>query len=175
MANRSRLPWQLKIAAKVVLSRVPLSPKLLSRAGLFQVGGMRRPDYALGVFRRHFDKAVFARKDLPFVTLELGPGFSVFSGVIARAYGASATYAVDASPLASTDVQLYRDLANLLRNEGLNPPSLDDCNSLDEILKKCGAVYLSNGVESLKSIPTASVDFAWSHSVLQHVRRKDFA
>jgi SAM-dependent methyltransferase len=175
MTNRARLPWQLKIAAKVVLSRVPLSPKLLSRTGLFQVGGMRRPEYAVGVFRRHFENAVFARKDVPFVTLELGPGFSVFSAVIARAFGASATYAVDASPLATTEVQLYRDLANYLRDTGLNPPSLDDCNSLDDVLKKCGAVYLSNGVESLKSIPTASVDFIWSHSVLQHVRRKDFA
>jgi SAM-dependent methyltransferase len=175
MGNHSRVPWQLKIAAKVVLSRVPFSPKLLSRMGLFQVGGMRHPDYALRVFRRHFDKAVFARKDLPFVALELGPGFSVFSAVIARVFGASATYAVDASPLATQDVQLYRNLANLLRNNGLNPPSLDDCNTFDEVLKKCGGVYLTQGVESLKTVPTASVDFVWSHSVLQHVRRKDFA
>src|ERR1700743_3664541 len=75
MGNHSRVPWQLKIAAKVILARVPISPKLPSRAGLFQVGGMRHPQYAVGVFRRHFEKAVFARKDQPFVTLELGPGF----------------------------------------------------------------------------------------------------
>lgn len=175
MGNHSRVPWQLKIAAKVVLSRVPLSPKLLSRAGVFQVGGMRHPKYAIGVFRRHFENAVFARKDLPFVVLELGPGFSVFSAVIARAFGASASYAVDASPLASSDVQLYRELAGYMRDNGLNPPSLDDCNTVDEVLKKCGGVYLSNGVESLKTIPTASVDFIFSHTVLQHVRRKDFA
>ena len=54
-----------KLAAKVIIFRVPLSPRLLSRAGLFQVGGMRRPEYAVGVFHHHFEKAVFARKDLP--------------------------------------------------------------------------------------------------------------
>jgi SAM-dependent methyltransferase len=174
MGNHSHVPWQLKIAAKVILSRVPLSPDVRRRMGLFQVGAMQRPDYALRVFRRHFDKAVFARKEQPFVTLELGPGFSVFSAVVARSLGASATYAVDVSPLATTDVQLYRDLVNLLRNNGLNPPSLDDCHTLDDILQKSGGVYLTQGVESLKTIPTASVDFVWSHSVLQHVRRKDF-
>ena len=174
MGNHSRVPWQLKIAAKVILARVPLSPKLLSRAGLFQVGGMRHPKYAVGVFRRHFEKAVFARKDLPFVTLELGPGFSAFSPVIARAFGASASYAVDASPLAGTDVQLYRDLASYMRENGLNPPSLENCNTLDEVLKECNGAYLTQGVDSLKAIPTSSVDFVWSHSVLQHVRRKDF-
>ena len=173
--DKRSLPWQLKIAAKVILSRVPLSPKLLSRAGVFQVGGMRRPEYAVNVFRRHFKNAVFARKDQPFVVLELGPGFSVFSAVIARAFGASASYAVDSSPLASTDVQLYRELATYLHDNGFNPPSLENSNSLDEILKACGGTYLSNGVESLKTIPTASVDFVFSHTVLQHVRRKDFA
>jgi SAM-dependent methyltransferase len=175
MGNHSRVPWQLKIAAKVILSRVPLSPKLLSRAGVFQVGGMRRPEYAVNVFRRHFTNAVFARKDLPFVVLELGPGFSVFSAVIARAFGASASYAVDASPLSATDVHYYRELATYLSENGFHPPSLESCNTLDEVLKECSGTYLTQGVDSLKTIPTASVDFIFSHTVLQHVRRKDFA
>ncbi len=174
MGNHSRVPWQLKIAAKVVLARVPISPKLLSRAGIFQVGGMRKPEYAAGVFRRHFERAVFARKDQPFVTLELGPGFTVFSAVIARAFGASATYAVDASPLATTDVQLYRDFASYMRENNLNPPPIENCTSVDEVLQKCDGTYLTQGLQSLKTIPTASVDFVFSHSVLQHVRRKDF-
>ena len=174
MGNHSRVPWQLKIAAKVVLARVPISPKLLSRAGIFQVGGMRKPEYAVGVFRRHFERAVFARKDQPFVMLELGPGFTVFSAVIARAFSASATYAVDASPLATTDVQLYRDLASYMRENNLNPPPIENCTSVDEVLQKCDGTYLTQGLQSLKTIPTATVDLVFSHSVLQHVRRKDF-
>src|ERR1700722_11796043 len=90
-----QVPWQFKIAAKLILSRVPISQTLFHRVGLFNLGGMSRPEYATGVFRRHFDKAKFARKDEPFVTLELGPGDSLFSIVIARAFGASTAYAVD--------------------------------------------------------------------------------
>ena len=175
MDHRSQFPWQLKIAAKVVLSRVPISYRLKKRAGLFNVGSMDRPKYAVGVFQRHFKNAVFARKNQPFVTLELGPGFSASSAVIARAFGASATYAVDSSPLATQDVYAYRDVANYLRDNGFHPPSLERCNTLAEVLRECGGSYFTRGVESLKAIPTASVDFVWSHSVLQHVRRKDFA
>ncbi len=175
MRHSAQFPWQLKIAAKVVLSRVPISYRLKKRVGLFNVGGMDQPKYAVGVFQRHFKNAVFARKRQPFVTLELGPGFSVSSAVIAHAHGASATYAVDSSPLATSDVQSYRNLAHYMRNNGFHPPPLEDCHSLDEVLRECGGTYLTRGVESLKTIPTGSVDFVWSHSVLQHVRRKDFA
>lgn len=173
--HSEQVPWQLKIAAKVILSRVPISHRLLSRAGIFNVGGMDKPKYAVGVFNRHFQNAVFARKDQPFVTLELGPGHSVFSAVIARTFGASASYAVDASPLAIADMEHYHQLESYLRESGLNPPSLAKCTDLQCVLDACNAQYMTNGVESLKRIPTASVDFIWSHTVLQHVRRKDFA
>ena len=91
--HHQQVPWQLKIAAKVVLSRVPLSHRLLNKVGVFNLGGMLRPDYAVGVFRRHFDKAEFARKNGAFVALELGPGDSLASVVIARAFGAFVTLA----------------------------------------------------------------------------------
>ena len=45
---------------------------------------------------------------------------------------------------------------------------------MSEILTVCNGRYLFNGVVSLRNIPTGSVDFIFSHSVLQHVRRKDF-
>lgn len=174
MEERWQFPWQLKIAAKIVLSRIPISRRLMKRAGLFHVGSMDRPKYAVGVFERHLKNADFACKGRPFVSLELGPGFSVSSAVIARAFGASASYAVDSSPLATPEVQTYRQLASYLRENGSHPPSLENCNNLDEVLKECGATYLTQGLESLKTIPSASVDFAWSHAVLQHVRRRDF-
>lgn len=174
MEHSEQVPWQLKIAAKVILSRIPISHRLLNKAGIFNVGGMDNPKYAVGVFLRHFQNAVFARKDQPFVALELGPGHSVSSVIIARIFGASSAYAVDVTPLAAADVEHYRQLETYLRENGYNPPSLDGCSDLDSVMKACNGQYLFNGVESLKSIPTASVDFIFSHTVLQHVRRKDF-
>jgi hypothetical protein len=169
-----QVPWQFKIAAKLILSRVPISQKLFHRAGLFNLGGMSRPEYAVGVFRRHFDKATFARKDEPFVTLELGPGDSLFSIVIARAFGASKAYAVDEGSVASAGISDYRHLLAYLGKFGLHVPSLVQCSTAEGIVKACGGAYLTHGLKSFRQIPTASVDFVFSHTVLQHVRRRDF-
>jgi hypothetical protein len=174
MEHHQHVPWQLKIAAKVILSRVPLSPRLLNKAGVFRTNAMQDPGYAVGVFRRHFQNALFTRKDQPFVVLELGPGTYASSVVIARAFGASSAYAVDVTPFATNDISQYHLLEQYLRKMGLGPPSLANCSNLDDVMRACNGQYLSNGLESLKRIPTASVDFMFSHTVLQHIRRKDF-
>ena len=96
MEHHQQVPWQLKLAAKVILSRVPVSHRFLSHAGIFNLGGMENPKYAVEVFRRHFQNAVFGRKDQSFVVLELGPGDSVSSAVIA-----SAPNAFDNDPMVS--------------------------------------------------------------------------
>ena len=174
MEHHQHLPWQLRIAAKVILSHVPISHRLLNKAGIFTTNEMENPGYAVEVFRRHFENAEFARKRQPFIALELGPGQSISSVVIARAFGACAAYAVDISPFAVNDIDHYRLLEFRLREIGLNPPSLAECFDLIGVLKACNGQYLSNGLDSLKGIPTGSVDFIFSHTVLQHVRRKDF-
>jgi hypothetical protein len=144
-----------------------------SALNIFNPGEMQYPNYAVGVFRRHFQNAVFARKNQPFVALELGPGNSVSSVVVARAFGASAAYAVDIEDLVLNDVEHYHLLEGYLRDSGFNPPSLAGCANLNEVLKACNGQYLCHGIESLRAIPTASVDFIFSHTVLQHVRRKE--
>jgi SAM-dependent methyltransferase len=174
MDHHQHVPWQLKIAAKVILSRVPVSQRILSKAGVFRTNAMENPRYAIGVFRRHFQNAVFSRKDKPFVALELGPGTCASSVVIARALGASECYAVDVTHFALNEIEPYQALENCLRQEGLEPPSLATCSNLNEVMRACNGHYLSNGLESLKNIPTSSVDFIFSHTVLQHIRRKDF-
>ena len=174
MAHHQHVPWQLKIAAKVILSRVPVSQRLLSKAGVFRTNAMENPRYAIGVFRRHFQHAVFARKDKSFVALELGPGTSAASVVISHALGASESYAVDVTHFALNDIEHYQMLESYLRQEGLNPPSLMECSNLNDVMRTCNGHYLSDGLASLKTIPTASVDFIFSHTVLQHIRRKDF-
>src|ERR1700733_1910224 len=118
MEHHQHVPWQLKIAAKVILSRVPVSHRLLNRAGIFKTNEMENAGYAIGVFHRHFQNALFARKDKPFVALELGPGQSVSSMLIARAYGACATYEVDITRFVTNNIEQYRVLENCLREKG---------------------------------------------------------
>jgi ubiquinone/menaquinone biosynthesis C-methylase UbiE len=43
------------------------------------------------------------------------------------------------------------------------------------MLEDCHAEYLTNGLESIRSIPSAMVDFVFSQAVLEHVRRDEFA
>src|SRR6266849_2357448 len=174
MIVKQRIPWQLKIALKLVLSRVPLNYHLWKKAGLFELGAMERPEYALSVFRRHFEAATFARKTGEFTALEVGPGDSLCSALIAHTFGASRTYLVDMGAFASTDLAPYRRLASHLCELGLQPPNLENCSSLEQVMAACSAEYLTEGLASFRKIPPASVDFIWSHAVLGHVRRNDF-
>jgi len=168
------IPWQLKVAAKLLLSRIPLGYDAWKRVGLFKLGGMERPEYALKVFRRHFDPANFARKRGDFVGLELGPGDSLFSALIAHSYGASRTYLVDVGPYTCCDLAIYRQMECHLRELGLHPPSLANCATVNDVLAACSGEYLTEGLASLRRVPSGSVDFVWSHVVLQHIRRDEF-
>jgi len=76
--------------------------------------------------------------------LELGPGYSLLTAQNALEAGAAAVWLVDASPLA-------------------------DSSKIPN-----GAKYLTNGLQSLRKLPTSSVDFIFSHAVLEHVRRSEF-
>ena len=167
------IPWQLKFAAKLVLSRLPFGYHLWKRAGIFDLGGMCRPQYALDAFRRHFIPARFVRKHQNFTVLELGPGDSLFTGLIARTFDAAHTYLVDVGPFASTEPEQFRQAASFLRELGLHPPDLSGCSTFSDIAVACGFEYLTDGQVSLRSIPSASVDFVWSHATLAHIHRDD--
>jgi SAM-dependent methyltransferase len=174
MRHMQSVPWQLKIAAKIVLARLPLSYHSWEKIGLFKQGGMERPEYALRIFRRHFDAAGLAGKADGFVGLELGPGDSLCSALIAKTFGGSRTFLVDVEPCASIDLGVYRRMEAHLRELGMYPPSLDRCRTMDDVAEACGAEYMTEGLDSLRKIPSASVDFVWSNAVLPYVRRNQF-
>jgi SAM-dependent methyltransferase len=174
MRHMQSVPWQLKIAAKIVLARLPLPYHFWEKIGLFKQGGMDRPEYALRIFRRHFDAASLTGKADGFVGLELGPGDSLDSALIAKTFGASKTFLVDVESCASTDLGVYRRMESHLRLLGMYPPNLDHCRTIDDVAESCGAEYLTEGLTSLRKIPSASVDFVWSNAVLPYVRRNQF-
>jgi SAM-dependent methyltransferase len=174
MRHMQSVPWQLKIAAKIVLARLPLSYHFWGKIGLFKQGGMERPEYALRIFRRHFDAAGLAGKADEFVGLELGPGDSLCSALIAKTFGGSRTFLVDVEPCASIDLGVYRRMEAHLRQLGVCPPSLGRCRTMDDVAEACGAEYMTEGLDSLRKIPSASVDFVWSNAVLPYVRRNQF-
>lgn len=170
---KSAIPWWLKIAAKLVLARTPVSYQAWNKLGLFRHGDMKRPEYAMGVFRSHVKLAgLDDRRD--YTCLEIGPGDSVSSAMIANAMGAARCWLVDTGPFAQSEMTVYRNMARHIEELGLMPPPASTLASLDALLAYCNATYLTGGVASLRTIPDGSVDFIWSHAVLEHIRRRDF-
>lgn len=174
MSLRRFVPWWARIAAKLVLARLPASYGFWHRLDLFSHGAMDDPDYAHRVFRSHFDRSPFARKGGGYIGLELGPGDSVMSAVVAHAYGAAAWHLVDAGSFATPDPGPYRRMARRLRARGLPAPDLEESADLRAVLSACNATYGTAGLASLRALPTASIDFVWSQAVLEHVRRAEF-
>jgi predicted SAM-dependent methyltransferase len=107
-----------------------------------------------------------------FVCLELGPGDSLFSALIARAFGARKIFLVDSGDYATRDAELYRNMYFFLLRKGrkLNVKY----TSFEELLYSCQSAYLTSGLSSLRQLPDNSVDFIFSQAVLEHVRKSEF-
>lgn len=155
------------------MARLPFGYSVWRRLGVFQHGTMERPAYALSVFTRHYDRAFFGRKGGGFVALELGPGDSVVSALIAYSYGAQSSYLTDVGDFATRDMKVYREMAAHLACNNRTVPTTDAID-FDEMLSKCGSTYSTDGLAALERIPAESVDFIWSHAVLEHIRLADF-
>jgi len=170
---KALLPWWFKILAKIILSRVPIGYGFWQRLGFFRHGYMDDATYVLNVFNEHVSRAGLDGKLQGKIILELGPGDSIATALVAACYGAR-TILVDAGSFAITDVEGYRKLAAALNRTGLNPPDISAAETLDEILDACSARYLTQGLEDFSSIETGTVDLIFSQAVLEHVRKHEF-
>ena len=170
---KKSIPWWLKILIKIVLSRIPVSYRTWEKIGLFQHGYMEDGSYALQVFEQHYQRTGLTSGN-EFTGLELGPGDSVISALIARGYGATKTYLVDTGSYAVIDSATYKKLLHSLNHQGLEIEDFPDDCSFSEMLNHYGGNYLINGLESLKSIPDQCIDFTWSQAVLEHIRLHEF-
>lgn len=168
------VPWRVRVLGKIVLSRLPVDYRVWKRLGLFEHGAMNQPRYALDVVMEHAKRSGIAGNSRGFNALELGPGDSLFSGLVAAAMGAATTYSVDVGSFASKSLDDYRQMERYLVAKGFSIPDTSAARSTDELLAIYGVRYLTNGVQSLEQVPDASVDFLWSHATLEHVRRSEF-
>ena len=165
------MPWWLKICAKIVLARLPMKYGLWRTLKLFRHGAMVDPDYALKVFRRHHQAVQDYRPLQPgFTALELGPGDSVLSALLVKAFGGQYCTLVDSGDFADKSPETYRQAVSEYQKLGhLNLPPLEDIVSREKVLELTNSTYLCHGVLSLQTLPEQSVDFIWSQAVLEHV------
>lgn len=172
---QSALPWWSKIAAKLLLSRLPISKRFWQRIGLFSPGYMLHPEYAIDVFQAHYARA--GSPPPGFAYLELGPGDSLSTAAIAWAHGASEGWLIDAGSYASRDIDNYRPLFERLSAMRLarDAAALMHCRSIGDMLKLTHCAYREDGLTGLKAVRGASLDMIFSQAVLEHVPRGEFA
>lgn len=162
--------WAFKIVAKLFLSRVPLSYTSFRRVGVFRHGHMNKSTYAIGVFFKHMKYVGGADVFRGKTCLELGPGDSLASAILAHAVGAKKTYLVDVGPFAENSSSIYGQVVQEIEERGYSLSDLKGISGTNDLLKRTGAVYLTNGLRSLRNIPSESVDIIWSQAVLEHIR-----
>lgn len=108
-----------------------------------------------------------------FTMLELGPGDSVLSALFGYLNGAEAIYLLDVGSFASADIDLYRDAYDRWCKKNLLVRKPPDFKSFDAFLSSINALYLFDGLSGFENIKDSSVDFIFSHSVLEHVRKSE--
>ena len=160
----------------MALARVPLSHGSWVKLGVFRHGAMEEFEYARTVFNRHVSLAGLGDNDQATgkKVLEIGPGESLYTAVLAKAIGFSGSTLVDVARFALPDVDDYKAFARWLEPQKSKPIDLASCATMAEILARLDSKYLTEGLVSLQSVPDQSIDLVFSHAVLEHVRKDEF-
>jgi len=164
--------WTLKIILKIIFSRLNIPYKIWKNFNIFRHGQMENFEYSRKIFEGHFiDMTKVNKIDNP-VIMEIGPGDSLFSMVYSRRYSKEKFYFLDVNDFASKDLNLYFKLQKSLEKENPELKHLvKPFKDFGDLLCFYNTEYLTSGLESIKEIDDNSVDYIFSHSVLEHVRK----
>jgi SAM-dependent methyltransferase len=81
---------------------------------------------------------------------------------------------LDTGAFAVSEMGPYRGLLHLLGTQDNSMAALKDIRDTATLLRATRARYLTDGLKSLCSLPDASIDFAFSKAVLEHIRLAEF-
>ena len=159
---KERIPWWMKMAFKITAEKLGLT-SFFKKNKIFDCG-KDSVEREFQVFNKHF---LVAKRYIPendFVILELGPGYSISSAVFTSCFGGKFTYLVDQG--------------NFINEKNKEKKVASVLKLLEDKKIKCDCDinyrYLTNGLYSLKEIPSNSVDFIFSNAVLEHVKKDEF-
>jgi len=167
MSIKKFFPWWARILSKIILSRLPISYNFWRKINLFRHGQMDNSEYAYKIFLNHINPNNIQGKTI----LELGPGDSLSSGIIASCYGASSIL-VNPGDFLLEPVENHINIKKYLETQGLNVSGTP--KDFKDLCDRHHITYLTNGLESLKNIPESSVDIIFSNAVLEHIYKDEF-
>jgi len=164
--------WSIKIALKIILSRLPINYRTWSRLGVFRHGSMDKYSYAWNILNLHASEIDTSQK---WSGLEIGPGDSALSAILAHAINSKGFMLVDSGDFINKDIHYYKKQINdfLLKNHCDKLEKINEMKSLDDMLKGFNSEYFSKGIDSLKKI-NKSFNLIYSQAVLEHIDIKDF-
>ncbi len=166
-----RTPWYLKMIVKMILSCLPVAHRTWRQLlPLFQHGPMHSPEYVYSIFNKHFSTVQTSGS---FVCLELGPGESLCSVLVAKAFGAGRIYLVDVEDCACRTMSVYNSMQAFLSEKGYHTGA--DLTSFDSFMQSCRATYVTEGLHSLRQLSDDCIDFLFSNAVLEHIRRSEIS
>lgn len=145
---------------KLFISILNLDYIFLKKIKIGRHGAMDNIDYALLVFKKHLYYFNYKKNS---AILELGPGDSSFTYDISRVLGFKEVHLIDKG--------FFFDSKKQHDNKNAISTYFKDYISENKILENsnCSLNYSVNGLDSIKKIPSSSIDFLFSHTVLQHI------
>lgn len=136
---------------------------------MFKHGKMASLSYPKKVFTLHRSVALKHLGSIQNkVVMEMGTGDSIASALLAKKDGATRCYMLDVGDFTEKDMKFYQSFAQAI---GLTLPP--GC-TYSEMLSAIGGIQLTQGLASWRMVPAGTVDFVWSHSTLEHVRKGEF-
>ena len=164
--------WAIKIILKIIFSRLNIPYSLWKKFNIFKHGQMESFEYSRKIFEGHFRDMSKVKKINNPVIMEIGPGDSLFSMIYSRKYSEEKFYFLDVDDFATRNFNLYFQLHKNLEKEKIFLKNLKEpFKDFGDLLYFYNAEYLTSGIESLKKIDDNSIDYIFSHSVLEHVRK----
>lgn len=170
------IPWWGKIAAKLILHRLPVPHRIWSALNVFRHSySAWDPAAQLSAMQTHVAWFEARTGRRPRTVLELGPGEVTTRAVVNKALGIERTIFVDVGDFGTRDVAHYQRVAQAAQRAGLTPPDLSSARDRGDVFACCGAEYHVAGVASLARLPDACADFVVSEAVIEHIRHHDLA
>jgi hypothetical protein len=168
------VPWWLKIAGKIVLSRLPLSHSAWSWFNIFRHSYTSdNPTQQVAALEGRIKWYRDRTGRIPDTVLEIGPGENTTCAVAYKALGVRRVILLDVGDFGTRDVDAYRRVAAAAAQRSLSPPDLDRADTREEIFKRCGAEYHTGGRADLKRLTSTCADLVSSLAVVEHIRRRE--
>ncbi len=174
MGQLLKFPWYIIMMTKLFLSRLPINYKIWKKIGLFVHGNMENIERASLIFQKHFSRVENYSSINMNNFLEIGPGDSINSGLIASYFGFTNSFLIDNGPFASFNTNDYEKSLNWLNKTYKKDVYLKkQYLNFSQILLDHNITYETFGLMSLKKIQSNSIDFCFTNAVLQHIWKEE--